>query len=62
MKKVAAPVICTRLNGPAGDERNNVAEAVAGVDDDGRVLLRIFEFVLVAAQVGCVGPSEQTNM
>ena len=39
---------------PAGDERDDVSEAVAGVDDEGRVLLGIFQLVFVATKVGRV--------
>jgi len=46
-----------RMNGTAGHEGYDVAEAVAGIDNQGCFLLRIFNLVFVTAEISRVGPT-----
>ena len=49
------------MNGPTGDERDDVSEAITGVDDESRILFGVVQLVLVAAKIGSMRSRKRTK-
>jgi hypothetical protein len=49
------------MNGPTGDERDDVSEAVARVDDESRILFGVVQLVLIAAKIGGMRSGKRTK-